>query len=284
MKLRGGVSFRSTRAAKRAGEVAQELKAVATASVKVYFRYPAWLIADIVTTPAWLVLLFLPILLFLPRERWSDPETMTMLFWGWIFWDVVSAGLWSFGNAVRGEQRAGTLEPLLLTNASRAILFSKAIYTRAISLGLSLAYVYAFFTALFNVQVVILDPFGVAASLMVGLLASLGFGLIYGALVFRFKNVGPLNNVLQFVLLGLSGAFFPVASLPEFLRPVSYALPYTYPADLLRYYSMSAPTLLPLHLEWLVTAAYTLSLLTLGVFSLKLVETLLKRTGQLGTY
>jgi len=278
----GGGSCRST--SRRLRLLLEEARASAAVGLKMYFRYPAWLVADILTTPAWLVLLILPILLFLPREQWSNPEAMTMLFWGWNYWSIVEAGLWGFGNSIRREQRMGTLEFLLLTNANRAILFSREIVTRSLSLALSLAYVYAFFTALFGVRVVVLNPLGVAASLAAGLLTSLGFGLVYGALVLRFKNVGPLNNVLQFVLLGLSGAFFPITSLPESVRPLSLAIPYTYPADLLRHYSMGTPTLLPPSVEWLVVVAYAAALLALGLAAIGWVEARLKRTGSLGAY
>lgn len=35
-------------------------------------------------------------------------------------------------------------------------------------------------------------------------------------------------------MIFLCGLFFPVAMLPEFLRPLSYALPLTYGADILQ--------------------------------------------------
>jgi len=279
---RGGSSPSTSRSPLRS--LFQELQAAASVSVRIYLRYPAWLVADIVTTPAWLVLFILPILLFLPREQWSNPQTLTMLFWGWIFWDIVSAGLWNFGNAIRREQQMGTLEFLMLTNASRAILFSRDIFSRIVSLALSLTYVYAFFTLLFNVKVVVINPVGVALSLLIGLFTAMGFGLLYGALVLRFKQVGPLNNILQFIILGLSGAFFPVTALPESARVAALALPFTYSIDLLRHYSMATPTLLPVTLEFVVLISYTALLLALGISAVKLVENRLKATGRLGTY
>lgn len=279
-----GESFRSTRAASRIKAFASELEAAAQASLKIYLRYPAWLIADVLTTPAWLVLILVPILLFLPRSQWSSSQVLSMLFWGFIFWDVVGAGLWSFGAAVRREQQMGTLEPILLTNANRAILFSRDLFSRSFALALSLAYVYGFFTVIFGVKPLVLNPAGVAASLLLGLLASMGFGLVYGALVLRFKNVGPLNNVMQFIIMGLCGAFVPVASLPEGLRAVSYAIPHTYAVDLLRHYGLGTPTIFPLPQEWLLLTCYTVVLLSLGFAALKRVERALKRTGQLGAY
>uniref|UniRef100_A0A7C4BA27 ABC transporter permease n=1 Tax=Thermofilum pendens TaxID=2269 RepID=A0A7C4BA27_THEPE len=284
MRPGGGGSFRSTRFARGARALLLEVKAAAEAGLKNYFRYSAWLVTDIVTTPAWLVLLVTPILLFLPRERWSDPLTLNFIFWGFILWDVVSAGLWSFGMAIRREQQAGTLEFLMLTNASRAVLFSRNLYPRSLGLALSLVYVYAFFRAIFGVEVLLLNPLGVAVVLLAGMAASLGFGLVYGALVFNFKNVGPLNNILQFVLLGLSGVFLPLTLYPEPLRTAALASPFTYVADLLRFYAMGAQTVLDPAAEWLALALYTAALLLAGTASLSLVERRLKKTGGLGAY
>jgi ABC-2 type transport system permease protein len=42
-----------------------------------------------------------------------------------------------------------------------------------------------------------------------------------------------MSNFFRFPMIFLCGLFFPVAALPAFLRPVSYALPITYGADAL---------------------------------------------------
>jgi len=41
----------------------------AQASLKMYLRCPAWLVADMLTTPARLVLILVLIILFLPRSQ-----------------------------------------------------------------------------------------------------------------------------------------------------------------------------------------------------------------------
>jgi len=284
MRQGGGASSRSTRFVGGLRALALEVSWTARVALKTYFRYPAWLISDIITTPAWLVLLLFPILMFLPREEWSDPKVLNMFFWAMILWDVVSAGLWSFGMAIRREQQTGTLEFILLTNANRAILFSRNLFSRIVGLGLTLAYTYFFFVLLFGAGVILHDALPVAAVLLVGLFTSMGFGLIYGALVLKYKNVGPLNNILQFVILGLSGVFFPVSSLPRELQMVSLAIPFTYLSELLRYHALRTPTLLPVELEWALLLALTAALVAAGLASIYAIERRLKRTGELGQY
>jgi ABC-2 type transport system permease protein len=261
-----------------------EIEAAATIGFKTYFRYIAWLISDIITTPAWLIMIIVPMLLFLPQEQWRDPLILNSFLWAMVLWDIVSSGLWTFGMAIRREQQTGTLEFLLLTNASRAILFSRNILTRLFSLTLSVIYSFAFFVFLFGINIILLNPILTLVTLLSGLVASLGFGLLYGAAVFKYKNVGPLTNILQFLILGICGIFFPVTTLPEPLRLIAYQLPFTYTADLLRHYALGTPTIFPPGIEW---ALYVLEIsvyLSLGLLALYLVEKNLKATGQLGAY
>ena len=53
-----------------------ELYATASRGYKIYFRYTAWFIADLITTPIWILVFLLPILMFLPKEQWNNPTTI----------------------------------------------------------------------------------------------------------------------------------------------------------------------------------------------------------------
>lgn len=284
MRQGGKASYPSTKFLRGFKAGLAELRGVVEVWFRNYFRYPAWIIADVVTTPAWLILFIVPILMFLPREQWQDPRVLNTMFWAMALWDVVSSGIWSFGMAIRREQQTGTLEALFATNASRAILFSGGLCVRTVTMFMGILYMYAFFTAIFRVELMLFNPLGVLVSLVTGLVAALGFGLIYGSLVLRFKNVGPLNNVIQFILLGVCGVFIPVTSLPSSLRLISYTMPFTYVADLVRHYALRTEPLLPLALEWALLLAQTVTMLALGLFMLKRVEHRMKHTGGLGTY
>jgi len=284
MRPGGRESYQSTKAVSGLRALLLEVLAVSQLGLKNYFRYPAWLVSGIITTPAWLVLFLFPILMFLPKEQWSDPTVLNNFFWAMVLWDVVSSGLWSFGMAIRREQQTGTLEFILLTNANRAIMFARNLVTRVVTLGMTIAYTYAFFVILFGTPVIVASPLKVAAGLLTSLFTAMGFGLLYGAAVLRFKNVGPLNNVLQFVILGFSGVFFPVTSMPEPMRAASYMLPFTYVTDLVRHYALGYPTLLnPLH-EWLLLITATVLMNMAGLLILRRIETSLKKTGGLGAY
>ena len=54
----------------------------------------------------------------------------------------------------------------------------------------------------------------------------------------------PLINIITFPMMFLSGIFFPIEVMPDFLRPVLEALPLTYLGDGLRQIMVGAT---PLH-------------------------------------
>lgn len=58
-------------------------------------------------------------------------------------------------------------------------------------------------------------------------------GLVIAVISKEVFEAQTLSNFFRFPMLFLCGLFFPIASLPVFLRPLSYCLPLTYGADML---------------------------------------------------
>jgi ABC-2 type transport system permease protein len=76
------------------------------------------------------------------------------------------------------------------------------------------------------------------------------------------------SNFFRFPMVFLCGLFFPVAKLPVFLRPLSYAFPLTYGTDLL-HGAVNRTAQMP---GWLDGAALAGSCAVLFVFSLRAVR------------
>jgi ABC-2 type transport system permease protein len=91
-------------------------------------------------------------------------------------------------------------------------------------------------------------------------------GLFIAVSVSEVFEAQTFSNFLRFPMLFLCGLFFPVAALPFWLRPVAYALPLTYGADLLHAGTNRAGTL-PLWLDFVV-----LALFCIGLFAASLVN------------
>ncbi len=58
-------------------------------------------------------------------------------------------------------------------------------------------------------------------------------GLFIAVSVSEVFEAQTFSNFFRFPMVFLCGLFFPIAALPVFLRPLSYAMPLTYGADLL---------------------------------------------------
>jgi len=263
---------------------ALELYASAYKSVKVYFRYPAWIVSDLLATPLWMLMIIYPILLFLPGEQWKSRETYEFFYWGMVSWSIISTALWSIGNAIRSEQQIGTLEQLFLTNADRVVLFIGRLVSSSISLIIDLVYMSIITYLLFNVSIRIVNPPFFLLSIFFCLMTSLGFGSIYGALVLQVKSPGAISNILQFLFIALCGVFYPVTKLPEVARVLSYFIPFTYAIDLLRYSAMGTETVIPLEVELLISFISSTLLIGLGYYVIKRVERIAKVKGKLGFY
>jgi len=261
-----------------------ELYATTYKSIKIYFRYPMWIVSDILTTPLWILVLFIPILLFLPPGQWSNPTYIQYFYWGMVFWTIISSALWSFGMSIRREQQMGTIELLFLSNSSRLTLFAGRLATRFISLVTDLLVMALTIYLFFNTTVVIIDPLLLIFYLTLSIFLSLGFGMIYGGIVLKLKNPNALNNILQFIIMGLGGIFIPVQMLPEPLKKIALVFPFSYSVDLVRYAAMGTSTILPLYEEILIVILSTIVFNIIGIKILRKIEMNSKKTGKLGTY
>jgi len=261
-----------------------EIYASAYKSIKIYFRYPMWIISDIVTNPLWILMLLIPILLFLPPEEWSNSATYQYFYWGMVFWAIISSALWSFGMSIRSEQQLGTIEYLFLSNSSRVTLFTGRIATRLISLTTDLISMALGIYLIFNVMITIVNPLLLIFNLILSIFVSLGFGMIYGGIVLKLKNPRALNNILQFIIIGLGGVFVPIQVLPEPLRIIALVFPFSYCADLVRFAAMGSFTIIPLYEEIFLVILMAIILNFIGIKVLRRIEIDSKKTGKLGTY
>lgn len=136
-----------------------------------------------------------------------------------------------------------SFELLLLAKTSGAILFGAANALVPIGLGLWLA-----------------DLSGVSWGL-VGLsifftaTVSTFMGLFIAVRVSEVFEAQTLSNFFRFPMIFLCGLFFPVESLPAFLRPVSYLLPPTYGADIL-HGAVRGMNQFPLAIDFVILAGF----------------------------
>ncbi len=129
------------------------------------------------------------------------------------------------------EKKARSFERLLLAPIPLQVLML-AKTAGAILFGIANAFVpiimAAFLTDLSSVAWLVVIP-----AIVLIAIASTFIGLFIAVSVSEVFEAQTFSNFFRFPMIFLCGLFFPIADLPSLLRPLSYALPLTYGADIL---------------------------------------------------
>ncbi|APG25928.1 MULTISPECIES: ABC transporter permease [Syntrophotalea] len=98
--------------------------------------------------------------------------------------------------------------------------------------------------------------------------ASTFLGLFIAVAVSEVFEAQTFSNFFRFPMLFLCGLFFPISTLPVFLRPLSYLLPLTYGAAML-HGSVRGEFIMPVFLAMTVLAAFCVGLFLLSLYSIQ---------------
>ncbi len=168
-----------------------------------------------------------------PELRHSLPQGTSYFAYsliGFIFFDYLHAAMDTFDRSLLEARDTGTLEPLLVTQASLpSILAGSAIYPFAAT-TLRIAVYLAWGALLFGFPLRAANWFSVLVVLIATLLAFSGMGIFSAAYLLLFKRGNPAKWFVLGTSSVLGGMLFPVAILPDWLQflarlnPISYAL------------------------------------------------------------
>jgi len=147
-------------------------------------------------------------------------------------------------------------EILMLAKTSGAILFGVAnafvpVIMAAFIVDLSQVAWGAFVPAVFMIAV---------ASAFLGLFIAVAVSEVFEAQTF--------SNFFRFPMIFLCGLFFPVEKLPIFLKPLSYALPLTYGADVL-HGTVHGGHVMPFSLDLAILGAFCVGLFMVSLRNIR---------------
>ncbi len=149
-----------------------------------------------------------------------------------------------------------SLEQLMLAKTSGAILFG---FINAF-VPLIIA---AFLTDLSGIAWSLLVP----AVLLIGIVSTF-LGLFIAVSVSEVFEAQTFSNFFRFPMIFLCGLFFPVMSLPVFLRPLSFVLPVTYGVDMLRN-AVGTGQILPAYANVVILLAFCAVLFGLSLHNIR---------------
>ncbi len=96
----------------------------------------------------------------------------------------------------------------------------------------------------------------VAGFIILGAITFISIGYVIASFAKTEESANALTSIVQFPLMFLSGIFFPIDFMPEFLRPVATLMPLTYLGDALRQVMVGGAPFATLTVDALVLATW----------------------------
>jgi len=163
----------------------------------------------------------------------GNPNYFEFVAPGIIAMIVMTAVLTGLAASISKEKEDGTLDGILISPINRlAIILGKAT-AQSIRGLIQGAIVLLLAVTLFGVSIhgnLLLIVF----ILLLGIFSFVGLGILVSAMASEQETATQLLFMFQFPMLFLSGVFFPILMMPEFMQTISKFIPLTYAINALR--------------------------------------------------
>lgn len=235
--------------------------------LKIFLRYPFWLLVSLVTPFLWVTLFVL-----FGKAFVATGNIVGFITIGMVGLSLADIGLWGVGLGLRREQMRGTLVSLYTSPASRFCLMLGISLENLVEFSFSSIIIIAYAAIAFGLSTMVKDILAVILTFLFSYLAFLGFGITMGAVTLVIKEPNALINIMQPILLIFSGVFFPIDILPETIRLVSMSLPLTYSINAMRKTLLMGYTLPQVLPDLLALALFAVLLISIGSLLVRKVE------------
>ena len=201
---------------------------------------------------------------------------------GTVVWAYLRAVFANVGEMVAWERWEGTIEYTMMAPISRlAHMLGVSLFSIIYGLVRS-ALLLGVLALFFSVDLSNANLGGAAVILLVGSLSFLGFGIMAAVLPLLFPERGEeMTFVISSILLLVSGVYYPISVLPDWMEPLATVSPATYVLEGMRAALLEGtptlalgPSLLPILVLGVVT-------LPIGIAIFGWGERYAKRTGRL---
>jgi len=148
---------------------------------------------------------------------------------GTVVWAYLRAVFANVGEMVAWERWEGTIEYTMMAPISRlAHMLGVSLFSIVYGLVRS-ALLLGVLALFFKVDLSHANLAGAALVLLVGSISFLGFGIMAAVLPLLFPERGEeLTFVISSVLLLVSGVYYPISVLPDWMQPLATVSPATY--------------------------------------------------------
>jgi len=148
-------------------------------------------------------------------------------------------GIWSAvsttaSSTLQQERRQGTLELLVAAPAPFTLVLFPVTLSMATIGAYSLVTTMLWGRFLFGIEIVIRNPLAFAASVLVTVFAIGLLGFLMAVASVRYRSAWALGSTLELVVWLICGFLIPLATLPAWVRPISWALAPTWGMSAIR--------------------------------------------------
>jgi ABC-2 type transport system permease protein len=204
------------------------------------------------------------------------------LLLGTLVWAYLSAVLDDISLVITWERWEGTIEHTLMAPVPRALhLIGMSVFGVMHAVVRTLL-IFAIAVPFFTVDLGDANWFAAAVVLAVGSVSVAGLGILAGVLPLLYPERGTqMSFMLQAIILLVSGVYYSVEVLPDWLRLFSYISPATYLLDGIRAAIIDGEGLSGVWDELLILAGFGVLLVPGGIAVFAVAERYAKKTGQL---
>jgi ABC-2 type transport system permease protein len=199
---------------------------------------------------------------------------------GFVFLDYLNAALDTFDRSLEEARNSGTLEHLLVTQASLPVFVAGSAIYPFVATTLRIVVYVAWGAVLFGFPLHAANWVTVGIVLLATLLAFSGLGILSSSYLLLFKRGNPAKWFFLGVSSVVGGMLFPVNILPDWLQVVARFNPVTYALEAMRAALLAGATVAAL---WQPLTVLLLSALLLLPVSMAVFAWALRRTKITGT-
>ncbi len=232
-------------------------RAIVAKDMKTYYLKPPNISWGLIFPFAWMLMFYL-------RSR--TPLDIRELLPGVVAMSILFGTTSMLAVTITFERRSRSFERLLLAPLELSLLML-AKTGGAILFGMLNAFV-PIVVAAFVVDLSGVLWLAVIGSILLIAATSTFLGLFISVAVHEVFEAQTFSNFFRFPMLFLCGLFIPISSLPVFLRPLSFAFPLTYGADILKA-AVNGDGILPLWVSFPVLLLFAVGLFLFSLRNIK---------------
>ena len=201
---------------------------------------------------------------------------------GTLVWGYLDIVFHSISETISWERWEGTIEYTFMAPVSRRThLIGQTIF----SLVYGLLFTSAVFTVValfFRLNVAGANLLGAMAIAFTGSISFIGFGIVAAVLPLLFPEKGDqMTHVVEAILLLVSGVYYPVSVLPQWMQTISKISPATYALQAMRAAILGSASWAELLPNLGLLLVMGLATIPLGLWVFSVAERYTKRSGKL---